>query len=240
MKSVAPVASGSYQVSADSSNTNVTVTGTTVDYPAIRSVTLQTGSWFSEEQARNAARVAVLGPTTAETLFGSVDAALGQQMRITGAAVQGHRRDHVEGRQRLHEHRRCRLHPLHDVRSAPLQRRWSEHALRRGFVAGGDDAGRGRHLGAAAEPARDRRRGQGRLSDHEPGRPRLDARHGHHPHDGVARLHRRDLAARRGHRNHEHDAHHRDRADSRDRAAGRRLAPLARTSRRSSSPSRSR
>jgi putative ABC transport system permease protein len=84
VKSVAPVASGSYQVSAESSNTNVTVTGTTVDYPAIRSVTLQTGSWFSEEQARNAARVAVLGPTTAETLFGSVDAALGQQMRISG------------------------------------------------------------------------------------------------------------------------------------------------------------
>jgi putative ABC transport system permease protein len=84
VKSVAPVASGSYQVSADSSNTNVTVTGTTVDYPAIRSVTLQTGGWFSEEQARNAARVAVLGPTTAETLFGSVDAAFGQQMRISG------------------------------------------------------------------------------------------------------------------------------------------------------------
>jgi len=84
VKSVAPVASGSYQVSADSSNTNVTVTGTTVDYPSIRSVTLQAGSWFSEEQARNAARVAVLGPTTAETLFGSVEAALGQQMRITG------------------------------------------------------------------------------------------------------------------------------------------------------------
>ncbi len=84
VKSVAPVASGSYQVSAESSNTNVTVTGTTVDYPAIRSVTLQVGSWFSEEQARNAARVAVLGPTTAETLFGSVNAALGQQMRISG------------------------------------------------------------------------------------------------------------------------------------------------------------
>jgi putative ABC transport system permease protein len=84
VKSVAPIASGSFQVSADSSNTNVTVTGTTVNYPSIRSVTLQTGSWFSEEQARNTARVAVLGPTTAETLFGSVDAALGQQMRISG------------------------------------------------------------------------------------------------------------------------------------------------------------
>ncbi len=84
VKSVAPVASGSYQVSADSSNTNVTVTGTTVAYPTIRSVALQVGSWFSEEQSRNAARVAVLGPTTAETLFGSVDAALRQQMRISG------------------------------------------------------------------------------------------------------------------------------------------------------------
>ena len=80
----AQTASGQYQVSAEASNTNVTVTGTTADYPAIRNVTVQQGSWFTATQADNAARVAVLGPTTAETLFGSVDAAVGQRMRISG------------------------------------------------------------------------------------------------------------------------------------------------------------
>jgi putative ABC transport system permease protein len=82
--SVAPSTSGSYQVSAESSNTNVSVTGTTYDYPTIRNVTVQYGSWFTDTQEGNEARVAVLGPDTASTLFGAADAALGQRIRISG------------------------------------------------------------------------------------------------------------------------------------------------------------
>jgi putative ABC transport system permease protein len=82
VKRVAQTASGSYQASAEASNTNVTVTGTTADYPLIRSVSLQYGSWFSTDQEDSGARVAVLGPTTAETLFGSAGQALGQKLRI--------------------------------------------------------------------------------------------------------------------------------------------------------------
>jgi len=82
VKRVAQTTSGSYQVSADSSNTNITVTGTTQDYPAIRNVTAQSGSWFTSDQALVGAQVAVLGPTTAETLFGSAGAAVGQKIRI--------------------------------------------------------------------------------------------------------------------------------------------------------------
>ncbi len=81
---VAPVITGQYQVSADASNTNVTVTGSSVDYPTVRNVEVEMGSWYSAEQADTGARVAVLGPTTAETLFGSTRAALGQRMRISG------------------------------------------------------------------------------------------------------------------------------------------------------------
>jgi len=84
VKAVAQTTSGQYQVSAEASNTNVSVTGTTADYPSIRSVSLQSGGWFTASQADSSARVAVLGPTTAETLFGSVGAALGQRMRISG------------------------------------------------------------------------------------------------------------------------------------------------------------
>ncbi len=82
IKRVAPTTSGSYQVSAEASNTNVTVTGTTSDYQAIRNLSLQAGSWFSEDQNAGGARVAVLGPTTAETLFGDAASAVGQKIRI--------------------------------------------------------------------------------------------------------------------------------------------------------------
>jgi putative ABC transport system permease protein len=81
---VAPVIAGQYQVSADASNTNVSVTGTSDQYPRVRNTELQVGSWFTAEQNSTGARVAVLGPTTAETLFGSVQDAIGRQMRISG------------------------------------------------------------------------------------------------------------------------------------------------------------
>jgi len=80
----APTIVGQYQISADASNTNVSVTGTSDEYPRVRNVELQTGSWFTAEQDSTGARVAVLGPTTAETLFGSVQAAMGRTMRISG------------------------------------------------------------------------------------------------------------------------------------------------------------
>jgi len=79
---LAQTTQSSYQVSAEASNTNVSVTGTTADYPGIRNITLQSGSWFSSDQEASGSRVAILGPTTAETLFGSASAALGQKIRV--------------------------------------------------------------------------------------------------------------------------------------------------------------
>ncbi len=81
---VAPVISGQYQVSAEASNTNVSVTGTSADYLTVRNIEMKSGAWFTKEQDSTGARVAVLGPTTAETLFGSQAGALGQRMRISG------------------------------------------------------------------------------------------------------------------------------------------------------------
>jgi len=80
----APVISGQYQVSADASNTNVAITGTSSGYVAVRNIELTLGAWFSDEQGETGARVAVLGPTTAETLFGTQADALGRRMRISG------------------------------------------------------------------------------------------------------------------------------------------------------------
>ena len=84
ISAIAPITSGSYQVSAEASNTNVTVTGTTYDFSTIRNYTVQYGSWFTDTQQGNAARVAVLGPDTAATLFGSAEQALGQKIRVSG------------------------------------------------------------------------------------------------------------------------------------------------------------
>ncbi len=81
---VAPVITGQYQVSADASNTDVTVTGTTVDYATVRNTEVKTGSWFTTEQDETGARVAVLGPTTAETLFGTKTDVIGKRVRISG------------------------------------------------------------------------------------------------------------------------------------------------------------
>jgi putative ABC transport system permease protein len=82
--SVAPVTNGSYQVSAEASNTNVTVNGTTYDYPTARNLTVEHGSWFTDTQEGNSAKVAVIGPDTANTLFGSNTAGIGQHIRISG------------------------------------------------------------------------------------------------------------------------------------------------------------
>ena len=79
---LAQTTSGSYQVSAEASNTNVAVTGTTVDYPTIRNISVQYGAWFTSDQQDTGGRVAVLGPTTAETLFGDASAAVGQKIRV--------------------------------------------------------------------------------------------------------------------------------------------------------------
>ncbi len=84
VKSAAQVTQGSYTVSAESSNTNVTVTGTTTDYPAMRNTTVEYGSWFSAEQQSAAARVALLGPDTASTLFGTASSAVGERIRVSG------------------------------------------------------------------------------------------------------------------------------------------------------------
>jgi hypothetical protein len=219
VKSVAPVASGSYQVSAESSNTNVTVTGTTVEYPAIRSVTLQTGSWFSEEQARNAARVAVLGPTTAETLFGSVDAALGQQMRISGQPFKVIGVSTSKGGSGFMNTDEAVYVPFttyeaHLSSAGGVSTLYVEASSQEAMTQVENDITAlllSRHKIDDAAKADFQIMNQADLAS--------TARYGHHPYDGTPRLDRWHLAPCRWHRNHEHDAHNRHGTDSRDRTA---------------------
>ncbi len=73
-----------YQVTAKGTNTNTQVVGTTSQYPTVRNVTMESGSFLSDQQVTSMAKVAVIGPTTRDDLFGTGADAVGQTLRING------------------------------------------------------------------------------------------------------------------------------------------------------------
>jgi putative ABC transport system permease protein len=82
IKAVAPDVSRRYQVTAKGNNTNTQVVGTTVDYMIARNVSVAKGSFVSEQQIKSSAKVAVLGSTARNDLFGENVDAIGQTVRI--------------------------------------------------------------------------------------------------------------------------------------------------------------
>jgi putative ABC transport system permease protein len=84
VQAVAPEASRRYQVTASEKNTNTQIMGTTPDYLAVRNVTVASGAFFTESQLSSRAKVAILGPTTAEDLFGAGAMPIGQRIRLNG------------------------------------------------------------------------------------------------------------------------------------------------------------
>jgi putative ABC transport system permease protein len=69
------------QAVAGSQNWYTRIQGTDVDLPLIRSWAIQYGAFFSTQDVSGAAKVAVLGKTVNDTLFGDVDS-VGQVIRI--------------------------------------------------------------------------------------------------------------------------------------------------------------
>lgn len=76
--------SGRYQITAKGTNTNTSVTGVTTNYSQIRNVEVAEGVFISDTQNNSASKVAVLGPTTRDDLFGEGSSAIGQAIRING------------------------------------------------------------------------------------------------------------------------------------------------------------
>lgn len=70
LKGVAPEISGRYQITAKGENTNTQITGTTPAYTEVRNVKVAIGTFFNDQQAKSSAKVAILGPTTRDDLFG--------------------------------------------------------------------------------------------------------------------------------------------------------------------------
>ncbi len=81
-KSVSPELSGRYQVTAKGTNTNTSVTGVLPAYPDVRNVQVDLGSFISEQNIKSLSKVAVLGPTARDDLFGVGTDPTGQNIRI--------------------------------------------------------------------------------------------------------------------------------------------------------------
>ena len=84
VNAVAPQAFGNAQVVYGSYNTNTQVFGTTDDYLEVRDWPLEAGAMFGDSDVRSAGRVAVVGQTVAQTLFGPEDP-VGRTIRINGS-----------------------------------------------------------------------------------------------------------------------------------------------------------
>jgi putative ABC transport system permease protein len=78
---VAPEFNNNADVIYGSESVNATITGTTPDYPLVRSSSPEMGEFFTQQQMTTMARVAVLGHQTAEDLFGGSDP-LGRTIKI--------------------------------------------------------------------------------------------------------------------------------------------------------------
>jgi putative ABC transport system permease protein len=81
-KAVAPELSGRYQVTSRGKNTNTQVVGTVGVYPVVRNLQIDDGSFITDQHVRSNSKVAVLGPTTRDDLFGEGVNAIGQTVRI--------------------------------------------------------------------------------------------------------------------------------------------------------------
>ncbi|MFH0873347.1 MAG: ABC transporter permease [Candidatus Komeilibacteria bacterium] len=85
VQAVAPEISGRYQIIYKGKNTNTSVVGTVPDYPSVRNVELDQGTFITSQNISSLAKVAVLGPTTVTDLFGEdtdLSTVIGQTIKI--------------------------------------------------------------------------------------------------------------------------------------------------------------
>ena len=84
VKAVAPDLSSRYQVTAKGTNTNTSVDGVTAAYTDVRNVSIDLGNFITDQNNKTLARVAVLGPTARDDLFGVGTDPTGQVIKING------------------------------------------------------------------------------------------------------------------------------------------------------------
>ncbi|MCX6702756.1 MAG: ABC transporter permease [Candidatus Wolfebacteria bacterium] len=82
IKAIAPEITHRYQIVVGKNNTNTNVDGTVSSYPEVRNYQIDLGSFISDQNVLTAAKVAVLGPTTRDDLFGAGADPTGETIRI--------------------------------------------------------------------------------------------------------------------------------------------------------------
>ncbi len=85
---VAPVVSARFNVNSGSQTENVSVSGVTPQNEAISNDTMSEGTYITQDQYDRRSAVAVIGPTTAQTLFNATSGIIGQAIRINGTPFQ--------------------------------------------------------------------------------------------------------------------------------------------------------
>ncbi len=84
IKSIAPTVSTRKQVTAKGTNTNTSIYGVDANYPQVRNLAVEQGVFITQQQTQSMAKVAVLGPTTRDDLFGENADCLGKKIKIGG------------------------------------------------------------------------------------------------------------------------------------------------------------
>jgi len=82
VKTVAPAVSGRKQVAVKGANTNTSIYGIDNNYFTVKAMEIDSGSFFTEAQLKSKARVAILGPSTRDDLFGADADPIGKKIRI--------------------------------------------------------------------------------------------------------------------------------------------------------------
>ena len=81
VSAVAPTYSSNLQVVVGTENMNSSVTGVTSEYWEVQNLEIETGTFFSAQDYQRGAKIAVLGSSVKETLFGDTNP-IGQRMRM--------------------------------------------------------------------------------------------------------------------------------------------------------------
>jgi len=85
VSSVAKIVSSQQQVVSSGENTNTSITGTEYSYSVIRNIEMSEGSFITDKNVETTAKVAVLGSTTRDDLFGEDQLDIvGEKIRING------------------------------------------------------------------------------------------------------------------------------------------------------------
>lgn len=84
VKAVSPELARRYQVTAKGKNTSVQTTGVVPEYAEVRNFQIEQGTFITDRDLQAVSRVAVIGPTTRDDLFGENANAIGSVVRING------------------------------------------------------------------------------------------------------------------------------------------------------------